>query len=510
MKLQIDFRSLLFTFRAFFCFLCFNIAFTGSMMYGQTSTTSSPIVAPEAQLNNIATQLAAAQARLQESQREIDQLQQQLSALRVQMAGTSSTETVSPAVSSSASASDLAEKVDVLESQVAQHDQSKVESVSKYPVRVTGLVLFNAFTNSGNVDNFDLPSLALAPTPDVSTRSSGASMRQTILGIQATGPRLLGASSQAEVNFDFYGGIPYNSYGTSGGLVRLRTGAVRLAWQRDTAEVGFVEPLISPLSPSSYATVAEPGMAWAGNLWTWAPQFSYKHLFSGPRSGDFGWQFGLWDPPAAGYNNPDVYRPASSGERSAQPAYETRFSYTHGEQGSHGYLQLGTSGYYSRQSYPGRNGDSWAVTGDWKLPIGSFFELSGEAYRGRALGGLGGGVYKDVVSGNDPLTGRATFRLLNDVGGWSQAKVRFTRLLEANGTFGQDNGFARDFHSLILSPTAGAVQLRARNQVISANLIYTPRTYLIISPEYRRIRTSPINSAASIANIFALSLAYRF
>jgi len=136
--------------------------------------------------------------------------------------------------------------------------------------------------------------------------------------------------------------------------------------------------------------------------------------------------------------------------------------------------------------------------------------LSGEAYRGRALGGLGGGLYKDIVSGTDPVSGKATFRLLNDVGGWVQAKLRLARLLEANGAFGQDNGFARDFHSLILSPTAGAIQLRARNQMISANLIYTPKTYLIISPEYRRIRTSPINGAGSTANIFTLSFGYRF
>jgi hypothetical protein len=173
-------------------------------------------------------------------------------------------------------------------------------------------------------------------------------------------------------------------------------------------------------------------------------------------------------------------------------------------------LQFGLSGYYSRQSYPGRDGDSWAATGDWQLPLGRFFELSGEAYRGRSLGGLGGGVYKDVVVGTDPVTGRSTFRLLNDVGGWTQGKLRFNRLLEANGTFGLDNGFSRDFHSLVLSPTAGAVQLRARNQMISANVIYTPKTYLIISPEYRRIRTFPINSTASTANIFTLSFGYRF
>ena len=479
-------------------------------LQGQSVSTNQPVQSSEAQLNSIATQLAAAEGRLQESQHEIDRLKQQIAALRSQLAVASPAPAASATENSSASQPDVSEKVAVLEAQVEQHDQSKVESTSKYPIRLTGLVLFNAFTNNGAVDNFDLPSVALVPPPDTSTQASGASMRQTILGIQATGPHLLGASSYADVNFDFYGGIPYSNYGTTGGTVRLRTGVMRLTWARDKAEVGLVEPLISPLSPTSYATVAEPGMAWAGNLWTWAPQLSYQHRFNGPDQGQIGWQFGLWDPPAAGYNNPDVYRAISSGERSGQPAYETRFSYARGERGGEGHLQLGLSGYYSRQSYPGRDGDSWAATGDWQLPLGRFFELSGEAYRGRALGGLGGGVYKDVVIGTDPATGRSTFRLLNDVGGWAQVKLRFNRLLEANGTFGQDNGFSRDFHSLILSPTAGAVQLRARNQMVSANVIYTPKTYLIISPEYRRIRTFPINSTASTANIFTLSFGYRF
>jgi hypothetical protein len=470
---------------------------------------------PQQQLDRIATQLSTAETRLQESQREIDSLHQQIAALRAQLAASSASPAPTPTAlapsesSSSATTADLADKVSVLEAEVEQHDQTKVESTSKYPVRLTGLVLFNAFTNHGAVDNFDQPSVAVAQQPGTSSQVFGASMRQTTLGVQATGPRLLGASSYADVNFDFYGGLQYSNYGSTGGLVRLRTGSIKLTWDRDIAEVGLVEPLISPLSPTSYAAVAEPAMAWAGNLWTWAPQLSYQHLFNA-RGGRIGWQFGLWDPPAAGYTNADIYRVPSAGERSSQPAYESRVSYTKGEQGSRGQYQFGLSGYYSRQSYTARNGDSWAVTGDLKFPISRFFELSGEAYRGRALGGLGGGVYKDIVSGTDPTSGNPTFRLLNDAGGWTQGKIRFTQLFEANAAFGMDNGFSRDFHSLTLPASAGPAQLRARNQMISANIVYTPKTYLIISPEYRRIRTFPINSTASTANIFTLSFGYRF
>jgi hypothetical protein len=487
-----------------------SLAVTAPSLYCQTPAEKPSSPAPQAQLETLASELAVAEDHLKQSQQEIDHLREQIAALREQLSAATSKPSVAVADATSSSSEDIKEEVAVLKSEVEQHDQIKVETASKYPVQLTGLVLFNMFTNQGAVDNFDQPSVAVVQGADTPSLASGASMRQTTIGIRATGPHLLGASSNAEINFDFYGGLQYINYGSTGGLVRLRTGAVRLLWSHDTAEIGLVEPLVSPLSPTSYASVAEPAMAWAGNLWTWAPQLRYRHQFGASSRGNFNWEFGLWDSPAAGYTNADIYRVPSAGERSGQPAYESRFSFNRGESGGFRQLQLGLGGYYSRQAYTGRSGDSWAVTGDWKIPFSHLFEWSGEAYRGRSLGGLGGGVYKDVIAGADPVSGKATFRLLNDVGGWTQGKLRFATLLEANVAFGMDNGFARDFHSLILPSTAGAVQLRARNQMVSANLIYTPKTYLIISPEYRRIRTYPINSSASAANIFTLSFGYRF
>ena len=39
-------------------------------------------------------------------------------------------------------------------------------------------------------------------------------------------------------------------------------------------------------------------------------------------------------------------------------------------------------------------------------------------------------------------------------------------------------------------------QLRARNRMLDANVIYRPKTYLIFSPEYRRIWTWPISGTS--------------
>jgi hypothetical protein len=468
-----------------------------------------------AQLETINSTLKTTRKLLEQSQRQITELQAQLDEVRRQVGGnvppgaaeasSSSMESLPPQVGTGAPT--LGERVETVEAQVKQHDQIKVESASKYPVRVTGLVLFNGFLNHGTVDNIDLPAIATRQAAGVSNGSAGATMRQTIFGIEANGPRLGGARTSASLSLDFFGGIPYSNYGTSAGMVRMRTAGVKLDWARDTVEFAMTSPLISPLSPTSYATVAEPGMSWAGNLWTWSPQLRYAHRHVIDDRKSLQVELGLWDPPSAGYNSSDTFRVASAGEQTKQPAYEGRVSLiSPNERG----LQAGVGGYYSRQSYGAANNDGWAVTGDFRIPFRQRFELSGEAYRGRSLGGLGGGVYKDVVTGTNPLTGQATIRGLNAIGGWAQWKTRLPQMMETNVTMGQDNGYAGDFHAVILPPAAGNTALRARNRMLSANLIYRPKTYLIFSPEYRRIWTWPIAGRGNTADVFTLSVGYEF
>jgi len=465
----------------------------------------------EQKLKDISAAMVQTQQQLVKSQQQVLELQNQMLEVRKQLAAIAPAAASAEGTSSSslsAAVAEVREQQEIVQAEVKQHDQIKVESESKYPVRVTGLVLFNAFTNSGTVDNVDLPSVALSTVAGTSNRSTGAGFRQTILGLEGTGPRLWGARSTADVNIDFYASVAYAPYGTSAGTVRMRTASVNLDWENNFLHLGLVGPLISPLSPASYATVAEPAMAWAGNLWTWVPQLSYEHRIPLSTARHIGMEFGLMDTPSAGYNPNELQRTATPGELSGQPGYESRISWAANEQ--HG-AQVGLGGYYSRQSYPANEAaDAYAVTTDWRLPFAKRFELSGEAYRGRSLGGLGGGVYKDILIGTYPGSTVATYVPLNDVGGWSQWKSKFSQLAETNVTFGQDNGFAGDFHSLVLPSTASATQLRARNRMLSANLIFRPKTYLIFSPEYRRIWTWGITGPANTADIFTLTVGYQF
>ena len=110
-----------------------------------------------------------------------------------------------------------------------------MESESRFPVKITGLLLFTGFANTEAVDAAATPTLAL-PGPG----STGATVRQTLLGLDARGPHLLGATSVADLRADFradfngasppgvsasiYSG-PYSNNAT---LLRLRTAHVPL------------------------------------------------------------------------------------------------------------------------------------------------------------------------------------------------------------------------------------------------------------------------------------------
>ena len=468
------------------------------------------------QVDALSQSLASAEQRLQESQRQIEQMQQELKQLRQRLANEPSS-SLSPQALVDTSAS-LEERQQALQAAVKLHDQVKAESASKYPVRITGLVLFNAFLNRGLGDNIDVPAVALRQTSTSGDGAAGASLRQTVLGLEGNGPNVLGARTSASVDFDFFSGISYSDYGTSAGVVRMRTADIALDWPHDHLDAGMSPPLISPLSPTSFATVAEPALSGAGNLWTWAPQLRYAHIFGDTDRAHLQLEAGLWDSASAGYNANQLFRTASPAENSNQPAYESRLSWSSPSGGLNtSSLQFGVSGFYSRQSYPGYGGylgtehlDSWATAFDLRTPLSRFIEVSAEGYRGRALGGLGGGVYKDVITGTDPVGGYAELHGLNAIGGWAQTKFRFTSSLESNLSFGLDDGFARDFHAVVQPSSASATQLRARNRMAVANLIYRPRTYLILSPEYRRVWSSPITGSATTLGIFTLSLGYQF
>ena len=402
--------------------------------------------------------------------------------------------TPSPAeVVSSDRLAKLEEEYELLSGKVDDQYQTKVESTSKYRVRLSGIALFNMFENRGNVASIDVP--AVTGNTDILSRSSsfGASLRQSQFGVEVFGPRLAGARTRAEVQFDFAGGFPDAPNGVALGIMRLRTGTIHMDWAKTSVVAGQDSPFFSPLSPTSFATLAEPAMAYAGNLWSWMPQVRVEHRFAVSENSSVTVQGGILDPlsgenPYSAYSNYSLYdRSPQAGEFSRQPAYAVRTAWSSllfGQQAT-----IGAGGYYSRQNWGfGRDINAWSGTLDWMVPFGKGFSWSGEFYRGQALGGLGGGAYRSALFSGMPVDPSSQAQGLDTVGGWSQLKYKPRSKVEFNLAVGEDNPFADEVRSYPNDISLRYAQL-VRNQNGFINVIYRPRSNLLFSAEYRRIQT---------------------
>ena len=202
------------------------------------------------------------EAKIRASQAELDALKEQLKQMRAEMA----TSTLPAPQHTADTKSD--EQSSLEESQIATLDQIKVESVSKLPLRISGTILLNGFFNTGQVDQASAPTAVLANE----SGSAGLSIRQTVLGLDAEGPHLFGAASHADLRVDFFGNGASSDYNNLGGLLRLRTAHAMLDWSRTQLFFSLDRPIINPEMPQSLVSVAQPELAWSGNLWSWNPQ----------------------------------------------------------------------------------------------------------------------------------------------------------------------------------------------------------------------------------------------
>lgn len=388
--------------------------------------------------------------------------------------------------------SSLEESTQVQQSETRTLYQSKVESASKYRVRLSGLVLLNLFHDSGAVDNQDVPNYASSTAAYGATSTFGATMRQTELGLEVFGPEMAGAKTSGQVNFDFGGGFPSGVLdGVNTGIVRMRTADARLDWENTSIVAGQDALFISPNSPTSFASLIVPSFGYSGNLWAWIPQLRIEHKFNFADDQSLALQGGILDN-VTGESSYGSRRLAQAGESSGLPAYAARTAWTKMVNGKP--LTIGASGYYSRQNW-GFDWfvDGWAAVTDWRIPLPSRFELSGEFYRGRAVGGLGGGIGQSILFSGNPNNPVSDFLPLNSAGGWSQLKFAATSKLEFNGVFGSDNPFARDIHTF-QAPVGVYSSVLTANRSEMANFIYRPRSDLLFSGEYRHFRTSQIGN----------------
>jgi hypothetical protein len=155
--------------------------------------------------------------------------------------------------------------------------------------------------------------------------------------------------------------------------------------------------------------------------------------------------------------------------------------------------------------------NGWGGVGDWRFALSQHFELSGEMFLGKGIDSFGG-VPSPSPFANDyryyavaaPALAKITMS-----GGWAQLKLKVNARNEFN--FGLGSG-GRDSADLrLIQPLAGSLEtLSPRNQMVFANYIFRPRSDLVFSPEFRRLRTYPASGAPSIADQVGAAAGFLF
>jgi hypothetical protein len=459
-----------------------------------------------------------------QSRAEMHQLRQDLQATRAlleQPAGGNvvASETgqtpATPQATATAVSSPIEERVQKLEdatsligAKVDEQYQTKVETASKYRARLHGIVLMNAFRNVGGSNNLDFPDYA-QPVPLGSPQASiGATLRQTEIGLEVFGPNVAGAKTSADVQLDFAGGFPATGNGVNFGIVRLQTASLRFDWEHTSVVAGQDSLFISPLSPTSFASLATPTFAYGGNLWGWTPQLRVEHRFALSDQQTLTMQAGVLDNLDWEYPANSFFRSAQAGELSGQPAYGFRTAWSRPVQQRP--LTFGVAGYYGREDWKwARYTDSWAGMADWQVPIAPRLSWSGEFYRGRGIGGLGAGIGTTILYGGNPKGAFTPIRALDATGGWTQLKFQLTPKVELNGVVAQDNAFAGDVRGFAIDQNNFG-SIVGRNRGALANVVFRPRSDLILSAEVRRLRTFPVYSSSSFTNQLNLAMGILF
>lgn len=477
------------------------------------------------QVQKLTEAMARTQAQLEQSQHDLEVMRRQLTELQSQMAQSKrgATDTAAADASSSSAGSQSAdasmdkmrERQAIDETQIATLEQAKVESESRYPVKITGLLLLSGFANTGAVDIPAMPTVAIS-----GSGSTGASVRQSILGLDARGPHLFGASSYADLRMDFNGsssstGAYSGYYSSNSTLLRLRTAHAGLRWNHTEAYFSLDRPIFSPDAPTSLTAVAIPALAWSGNLWTWNPQAGLNQDIDISHGRAIRLQAALMDvgdAPLMLQQAGATVTPPSSAEQSRWPGVETRVALL----GSHPnsdrpYNHLGIGGYFASHysTAIGHGFDSWAGTLDAELLLPGRLQFTGSFYRGLALGGLGGGGYKDIAFKPDEDSTGYYFRPLDDAGGWAQLKEKLSERVELNAAFGIDDVFSGELRRYVI-PGNTFYQNLERNRTYTGNVIYSPSAYLLFSLEYRRLQSTPVTGSSASSNIIGLGAGYRF
>ena len=144
--------------------------------------------------------------------------------------------------------------VAMLQEQVAEQAEVKVESASRLPVKLTGSIVANTFFNSGEANWLENPNVVNAS--GAATGSFSSTLRQSRIGLSVDGPAIGAWRTSGQIAFDFLGGTSAFQTGPTIGLPRLLYAFTRFQTAGTAIEIGQDQAIVAPRDPTSIAAQA--------------------------------------------------------------------------------------------------------------------------------------------------------------------------------------------------------------------------------------------------------------
>ena len=439
-------------------------------------------------------------ARLDRLEKDNEALTEEIRALRkdlatalhlpeassVESASTSAGETAAAEASSSVPE----ESRQVERSRIDELAQTKVEASQKFPIRLTGMVLVNAYTNGRFNNESDNPTLASVVPGAV---AGGATLRQTTIGLLYNGPTTVaGGKVTGSLYFDFFGG----STSSLNHSMHLRTAEITLGWAHTSVSIGQQKPLIVPRDPDSLAQVGVSPLTGAGNLWLWQPQIRLEQRFAlGQDAGITAQVAGVQTSLLSLGSDPGSYveTPPTGQVENSTPGGEARLMLWRRWRET-GRLEI-AGGFHANHNHVVRFSLPTNVyTLDWFFRPLSKVEFSGSYFHGRNVAILGG-----LQQGYSVLPGRIWLSVRSN-GGWAQLRFPVTERLAFNVYGGQEDDRNKD----LLPGSIG------KNQAYFANAMYRIAPNVLVSLEGGQVRTSYLQIGNRLNDHYDLGIAYLF
>lgn len=379
------------------------------------------------------------------------------------------------------------ERLEVQERRTEEQAQTKVEASQRYPLRVTGMALFNTFWSGRNSNGQDIITNA---SLNRGRASFGASVRQTVIGLQFEGPTTLaGARVHGSLFADFYTGS--SEVNQLNNFARVRTASIEMEWDRRSLVVGQEKPIFAPREPNSLATVGISPLTGAGNLWRWQPQVKYEERVPFSESTLFTAQVGMFQTQE---DLTQLAPPLLASIARRRPGFEGRFELSH-KLDEDRRLEFAPGFHYSTTHVTGLSIPSRVFSLDWFANPFRQVQISGAFFDGQNLAHFGAQRQSLTLLPNGSVVA------VRSRGGWGQVAVLLTDRITWNFFGGVHDDRDGDLN------TGGIGQNRAS----ASNLMFRIAPNVIVSMEALQMRSRYLGTPGKrINNRYDLAVAYQF